>query len=167
MIIDEQQALKFLKEGKVIGVPTDTVYGLAAYGKAIDELYRIKKRSREKKIVKMIPNMKFIHTDDQVLIQEMKKNWPGNVTYIYEIDGEFQSYRIPDESNLLHLLNKLDDYLWVTSANISGENPCLTKEQFEEKFSEIPLLEEKVICKKKNVASSIYKYINKTFERIR
>ena len=46
-------AAESLQRGKVIGVPTDTIYGVAALAQsteAVESLYEIKRRHREKPI---------------------------------------------------------------------------------------------------------------------
>ena len=50
-IINIDEAVKQLNQGNVVGIPTDTVYGLATTIDNIDKLYEIKHRDSNKKII--------------------------------------------------------------------------------------------------------------------
>lgn len=167
MIVTEKEAIKLLDEGNVIGVATDTVYGLAVNEENIKKLFDIKKRPMEKKIVRMVSSIDYFSKLDEKLKKSMEKNWPGAVTYIFEINGTFESFRIPNEPNLLSLLNKYQKPLYVTSANISGEVECKTKDEFKKKFPTLPLLKEVKEINKSNEPSRIYKYEDGKFIQIR
>ncbi len=155
-----------LINGNVVGVPTDTVYGLASLKNSIDQLYIIKKRDKSKKIVQFIASCNQLDVKDQKLINKMHQVWPGNVTLIFNYHNEMTSFRIPDEDNILSLLNLLNEPLFVTSANLSGLPEITTKEEFELVFPNIPLLKEDIKTKKSNKPSKIYQYKNE-FERLR
>lgn len=167
MTINIQQAIEQLQAGKVIGVPTDTVYGLSCLPQFSEQLFRVKNRNRGKKLVTMVYDQVSLQIDDVKLKQKMNEVWPGAVTLIFEYNQQMTGFRIPDEPNLLALLKELDSPLYTTSANISGESPCLTREQFMHVFPNIDLLEESNSIVKTNVASEIYIYKNEIFERIR
>ncbi len=166
MVCNEKEAIILLKKGYVIGIPTDTVYGLAVLESYAYKIYQLKGRSRQKKLITMIgDNVKF--KVDQKLKQEFKKNWPGKVTYVFEEEGQLNSYRKPNEPNVLSLLNKSNLKIKTTSANISGTSPCLTREEFYQVFPEIPLLEEVVFTRKANSPSKIIVYNRTKKIRIR
>lgn len=157
MICNIREAEILLKKGQVIGVPTDTVYGLASLEEYEYKIYQIKGRNRKKKLITMLSNEEELKVDNK-LRKEFTKNWPGKVTYIFEEFGRLISYRKPNEPNLQRLLSRENIRLKTTSANISGNEPCLTKEEFEETFPSIPLLEEKIKCEKGNQPSKIIVY---------
>lgn len=167
MQVNMVKAIKLLIKGEVIGVPTDTVYGLAVKAQYIDKLYQVKRRDRNKKIVKLIPDMSYIVGADEELKAQMQEQWPGKTTYVYEVNKTLESFRIPNEPNILRLLREMDSYLYVSSANISGEPPCITSAEFEERFPNIPLLEEIESSEKDNKPSHVIIYKDKKFERIR
>lgn len=167
MDITINQAINQLLAGKVIGVPTDTVYGLSCLPDYADEIYRVKKRNQGKKIVTMVYDESFFEIDDPILKSRMGAVWPGPVTLIFQQNESMESYRIPNEPNLLNLLSALQLPIYTTSANISGEEPCLTREQFKREFPDIDLLIEEVPSLKTNIASEILVYKNGEFERIR
>lgn len=162
-----EQAIVKLESGEVIGVPTDTVYGLSSLPAYGDKIYEVKQRDKTKKLITMISSIDTLDIDDQVLLNKMKQVWPGAVTLIFEYEGEMRSFRIPDEPNLLELLTKLGKPIYTTSANISGQDPATSREQFNEQFPNLELLDEKEKCEKSSVPSEIYVYKNAKFERIR
>ncbi len=162
-----EEAIKMLKAGEVIGVPTDTVYGLSSLLPHGQKIYEVKKRDKSKKLVTMISDEKILNITDSTLLSKMKKVWPGAVTLIFNYEGEMRSFRIPDEPNLLSLLKELDEPIYTTSANISGTNPCLTRDEFKQVFPHIGLLTESIDSIKSEDPSEIYVYENETFERIR
>jgi len=83
-----KKAIKFIKEGRVLVCPTDTVYGLicdATDKKAVEKLFRIKKRPRQKAIpifVKDIRMAKKLAEIDKRQEVFLKKVWPGKITAV-------------------------------------------------------------------------------------
>ncbi len=167
MDIDIEQAIEMLLAGEVIGVPTDTVYGLSSLKMHGEKIFEVKMRDKTKKLVTMVSDGNLIKVEDEILKSKIKEVWPGAVTLIFEYNGEMTSFRVPNEPNLLALLQKLKQAIYTTSANISGEPPCLTRAQFKAQFPDIGLLKEPIRCEKSNVPSQIYIYQNNQFERIR
>ena len=77
-----------LKKGKVLILPTDTVYGLicnAQNKKAVEKIFKIKKRSFNKPIgifvkdIEMAKKIAKISNDQEKLLKE---KWPGKTTFI-------------------------------------------------------------------------------------
>ncbi len=167
MDISINQAAELLRSGEVIGVPTDTIYGVSSLTDFGDKIYEVKKRDRSKKLVTMISDVSQINVTDKVLLDKMNEVWPGAVTLIFDYEGEMTSFRIPAEPNLLKLIDKVGKPIFTTSANISGEEPCLSRQQFKRVFPEMGLLEELIVAPKSSVPSEIYVYTNGKFERIR
>lgn len=134
---------KAIKQGKVVVCPTDTVYGLltdAANKKAVERLFKIKKRQKGKPIpifvkdIKTAKKLAFIDEDQQKFL---KKVWPGKITTvlvkrektkIFGIGLKTVAIRIPNYKLINILLEKLNRPLIGTSANISGK-PASTKIQ--------------------------------------
>ena len=124
--------LRFLKQGKVAICPTDTVYGLicdATNKKAVEKLFKIKKRQKTKPIpifvknVKMAKELAFIDKEQEKFL---KKVWPGKVTVILKAKGVLSSddkigLRIPDYKLITDLFKKFNKPLTGSSANISGK----------------------------------------------
>ena len=116
-----------------MGVPTDTVYGLATHHWAQGELYRLKNRPADKPIPILVGSM-----DDALRIavfpaiaREMaESHWPGPLTLVLAVNsgagsqnGQTVGLRMPDYPLILDLL-KLCGPLSVTSANQSGNAPA-------------------------------------------
>ena len=85
-----KKAAKSIKEGRIIILPTDTVYGFVADAtnkKAVEKLFKIKKRKKEKPIpifVKNIEMAKKLVLIDKEQEKFLKKVWPGKVTVVLE-----------------------------------------------------------------------------------
>ncbi len=150
-----REAIILLNQGYVIGVPTDTVYGFAVLDKYAHKIYDLKGRNRKKKLITMLANGSELNVNKHIK-KEMLINWPGKVTYIFEENAELKSYRIPSEPNLLNLLRESKLRILTTSANYSGDEPALSAEEFERRFKNIPLLEEKIAYEKGLTPSKIY-----------
>lgn len=139
--IDEitKTALTFIRKGKVVICPTDTVYIPAADAtnkKAVKKVFLIKKRSFRKPIpvfVKSVAMAKKIAEINKKQEEFLKKVWPGKVTVVlkrkkskiklYGVDKKTIALRIPNLKLINHLLKKLNRPLVGTSANISGQKP--------------------------------------------
>lgn len=124
-----------VKNGGVIICPTDTVYGLicdAANKKAVDKLFRIKKRPAKKSVPIFVETIKMaesIAKIDQDQKEFLKKMWPGRVTAVFErkpgiriygVNRDTVALRIPSYK-LVSCLVGLIGPLTGTSANISGK----------------------------------------------
>ena len=131
---------KLLNEGKVVALPTETVFGLAV---KYDNITAIKKmdliKNREDKIYTMMISDKD-KLSSYVIISEIAKNivdeyMPGDITIVFEKKSDFESeyfknsetigIRIPKHKFMLDLLTETGPLL-VTSANKSGEKPGIT-----------------------------------------
>src|SRR5947208_3986547 len=78
-----------IRAGEVLGMPTDTFYGLAADPfnlRAVDRVYEIKSRSRHKPLSLLIENVDQARELAKPLPDEFfalaKKFWPGPLTVI-------------------------------------------------------------------------------------
>ena len=139
-----------LLDGKVVGFPTETVYGLAiVYNnkEAFDKLYEIKNRGINKPISMMVSSLKVL---DQVayidenskkiinsfmpgpltIILNAKDNLPEHVTFNQKTIG----IRIPNHELALKILKEVGLPLLVTSANISNEPSLIKAKDVKEKF---------------------------------
>ena len=132
---------KDLLDGKVVGFPTETVYGLAIiYNNkdAFEKLYQIKNRSITKPISMMvaskdhIKDVAYIDKKAELVIDKLmpgaltiilnaKENLPEHVTFNKPTVG----LRIPTNDVALNILKKVNMPLLVTSANISNEKSLI------------------------------------------
>uniref|UniRef100_A0A3B4X4G8 Threonylcarbamoyl-AMP synthase n=1 Tax=Seriola lalandi dorsalis TaxID=1841481 RepID=A0A3B4X4G8_SERLL len=122
-----------LEEGGVCGIPTDTVYALAASCKnpqAIEKIYNIKDRPAEKPICICISSVEQLVEAkppfSPLLWEFMRNVYPGGISCIvskaYDRVGTNDSImiRVPDHTVTCHLCD-ITGPLAITSANPSGE----------------------------------------------
>ncbi len=136
-----EKANDFLKQGKVVIFPTDTVYGLLADAtnkKAIERIFKVKKREKSKPLpifIKNISQAKKLAKISKKQEDFLKKAWPGKTTVVLKLKTEnckLKIYgagqktialRIPKHQLVLGLLKRTNKPLTGTSANISGRPP--------------------------------------------
>ncbi|MDQ6773563.1 MAG: L-threonylcarbamoyladenylate synthase [Candidatus Dormibacteraeota bacterium] len=137
-----ERCADLLRRGKVLGLPTDTVYGLAARAadeRAVRRVYAIKGRSLSAPLVLMVAEPAQVATVAEVGERErefMRRFWPGALTLVLRagahlrpplVTGEPRTVgvRIPDHALALTLLRAVGEPLATTSANRSGLPPAL------------------------------------------
>ena len=117
-----------LLHDKVVLMPTDTVFGLlvnANSSQAVESLYSIKNRSREKlfAILASRDNIyNYINKDPKLSNIELFMS--GDVTLIFNdkrYHGQKIAIRIPNNEFLIELINESNFPIIATSANLSGE----------------------------------------------
>jgi L-threonylcarbamoyladenylate synthase len=134
-------ALAVLRQGGLVGFPTDTVYGLGALafsGLAVAKLYPAKGRPESKAIPVLVDGLEglqhLVWDVSPEAEQLARRFWPGPLTLILhrrpelpaEIGpGDSVGVRMPNHPVALHLLAAAGP-LAVTSANRSGEPECST-----------------------------------------
>ncbi|MDE6082463.1 MAG: Sua5/YciO/YrdC/YwlC family protein, partial [Malacoplasma sp.] len=115
--ISEIDAVAFeIKNLKAAIVSTDTVAGIISLNKNL--IYKIKKRSFTKKIIKFISNVNQIPEANEIVKKIAKNFWPGKLTIVFNKE----SYRIPNDNFLIKLIERTGP-LYSSSANISGLEP--------------------------------------------
>jgi tRNA threonylcarbamoyl adenosine modification protein (Sua5/YciO/YrdC/YwlC family) len=133
---DLDLALDALHRGFVIGLPTDTVYGIGVDPEqeaALHRLYRAKGRPEEKPIPILAASMSDARGIGMVP-PEVARYWPGGLTvvvrrmpatphWIGDPGKGTVAIRVPNHPSTLELLARSGP-LAVTSANRSGEPPA-------------------------------------------
>lgn len=177
-----KEIVKDLLDGKVVGFPTETVYGLAiVYNnkEAFDKLYKIKNRSITKPISMMVsketPLTNVAYVDDRAkkvidnfmpgsitIILKAKEDLPEHVTFNYPTVG----IRIPTNDVALNILKEVNLPLLVTSANISNEQSLMKAKDVYEKFKGqiASLIDEDAIG---GVASTVVSLVDKPIKVLR
>ena len=133
------KAKKILENNKVIGIPTETVYGLAgnAYSnKAVKKIYKLKKRPSINPIIIHYSKLKMLKQDVVInsnFIRLYKTLCPGPVTFILNkklkskisrvatANKKTVAVRFPKHKVAIKLLNILEIPLAAPSANISSK----------------------------------------------
>ncbi len=132
-----------IRAGEVLGMPTDTFYGLAADPfnlRAVDRVYEIKSRSRHKPLSLLIESIDQAEELAQVLPEEFhalaRKYWPGPLTIIVKASSRLPlkvtantgnvALRVPNATIPLAVVQAARIPITATSANLSGESECTT-----------------------------------------
>ncbi len=131
-----KKAAGILIDGGIIAFPTETVYGLfvnALDRRAVDRLYRLKKRPRNKPFTILINRFKDLD-EFEVEIKPyamgvLKKFWPGPLTAVLKTTrGKKIGFRMPDYKAVKMLLKEIKLPLFAPSANLSGKEECVDAE---------------------------------------
>jgi L-threonylcarbamoyladenylate synthase len=135
---DINRAANFLKNGFLVAIPTETVYGLAAEAtnpKAIKSVFEAKKRPTYDPLILHFRSVDQINTFDIKIPGDIeaitKTTWPGPLTIlvpkpnwvdpIVNAGLDRIAVRIPNHPLTLDLLNQTDFPLVAPSANLFGQ----------------------------------------------
>lgn len=124
-----QAVKKMKKQGKIIIFPTETCYGIGCKWKdekAINKIYKIKKRKKTKKMPVIVTDKKMLEKNFFVSNKEqkiVKKLMPGPISLILKEKktGKNTCVRITSNKIAANICKKINQPLIATSANISGE----------------------------------------------
>ena len=126
-------AVSALKEGRLVILPTETVYGLAAdptVPGAMERIYKAKGRPDDKPIPLLAADVAVIENSGCDLGRTGRnlaaKFWPGPLTLVVKTPEGFKGFRVPDYPVTQAVLRPWGRLLAVTSANRSGE-PAATR----------------------------------------
>ena len=142
---DVLEAKRFLEEGQLVGIPTETVYGLAANAldeKAVLKIYAAKNRPQFNPLILHVANLEQLQKlvlDIPVACEKLLLELsPGPITFLLPkselvpdlvtAGSNLVAIRIPKHSLTLDLLSKLDFPLAAPSANPSGYVSPVTAE---------------------------------------
>ncbi|MEM1485319.1 L-threonylcarbamoyladenylate synthase [Oscillospiraceae bacterium PP1C4] len=131
------EAAELLREGRLVAIPTETVYGLAANAldpKASTAIYAAKGRPSDNPLIVHISDVEMIRPlvkrIPDALYALAEKFWPGPMTVImeksdlipYETSGglETVAIRMPSHPVALELIRRSGVPLAAPSANLSG-----------------------------------------------
>ncbi len=139
------EAVIALNAGKLVGVPTDTVYGVAAdpwSESGMNALFDLKGRGPEHPVALLVADLEQAH--ELVVITALAERlaaefWPGPLTLVLPAARDLPPWigdqargtvgvRVPQHPVALDLLDKAGT-LAVTSANRSGEEAAVDHEQ--------------------------------------
>jgi L-threonylcarbamoyladenylate synthase len=145
-------AVRELEAGRIVGIPTDTAYGLVAdvsYTGSADRLFKLKKRSRDHELPVIVADieqaMSLAIAVPPAAERLMEKFWPGALTlvlprnpdFIADLGGDEETIgiRCPD-----HIVPRLlcDEVgpLAITTANTEGAQPAMTAQEITDRFGE-------------------------------
>ncbi|XP_015789456.1 yrdC domain-containing protein, mitochondrial [Tetranychus urticae] len=145
-------ACDLISKGGILGVPTDTIYGLIGLAQepsVVSRIYQIKGRLNCKPIAICLSNVNEISKWSIVTVDHKILNalLPGPYTLIFErspqlnplLNPETNSIgiRIPDHPFILKLTQQIAEPLALTSANISDKPSCTQVDEFHELWSNL------------------------------
>jgi len=138
-------AAEQIRSGEILGMPTDTFYGLAADPfnlRAVERVYEIKSRSRHKPLSLLIESVDQAEELARPLPKEFyelaRKFWPGPLTLIVKAASRLPlkvtantgnvALRVPNSKIALSVIQTAAIPITATSANLSGASECTTAE---------------------------------------
>ena len=170
--------INILKKNGIIGLPTETVYGLAgnAYSNsAVKKIFKIKKRLKKNPLIIHYYNLDHAKKDvilDKKFYKIYKKFSPGPITYIVKkknnskikplTSGNLKTVgiRFPKNKIIRNLLKKLEFPLAMPSANkSSGVSPVKPLDVFEEFNNKIKVVDGGI--SKIGIESTVLNLVNK------
>lgn len=146
-----QKAITCINNEEVVGIPTETVYGIGVdplSQAAVDKIFNLKERDENKPLSILVHSF-----HDLIKLKTISKvpeivelYWPGPLTIIVESELNFADgvgtknphsigVRVPDNELTLELLKKTGP-LAVTSANISGQDDITNERDAEAVFGD-------------------------------
>ncbi|MEL6135080.1 MAG: L-threonylcarbamoyladenylate synthase, partial [Bacteroidota bacterium] len=134
---DVQEAARYLSEGNVVAIPTETVYGLAGNAlnvEAISQIFEVKNRPTFNPLIVHSYGLEGIHPFVSALPQQVhdlaSAFWPGPLTLLLPKTDAISdlvtaqhrrvAVRVPQHPLTLALLSALDFPLAAPSANPFG-----------------------------------------------
>lgn len=139
-----RRACALLESGELVGVPTETVYGIAADPAHIEKIYAAKERDRGKPVARLAGSLEQVEAlgadfgrDGKTLAE---KYWPGPVTLVLKTPDGTTGFRVPDHPVPLALARTFGRPIALTSANKSGDEDALcAQEAFQTLEAAVPL----------------------------
>ena len=149
-------AVTALREGAVVALPTDTVYGVAAsirFPDVVETLFALKRRPMSSALPVLVASLaavREIATDWPAAADHLARAfWPGALTLVVGADAELcelvhapgtrVGLRVPDDAVLREILATTGP-LAVTSANEHGAPPCTRAAEVLVAFATSPTL---------------------------
>ena len=147
-----KKAKKYLNKNCCIGVPTETVYGLAANAyksSAVKKIFNLKKRPKNNPLIVHYHDINSLKKDCLIndnFIKLYKKFSPGPITYVLQLrkDSKISKYvtnnkkslavRFPKHTLFKNLLKQLDYPLAAPSANITTKVSAVRAKDVKEEF---------------------------------
>jgi tRNA threonylcarbamoyl adenosine modification protein (Sua5/YciO/YrdC/YwlC family) len=151
-----ERAVDALRNGEVIGYPTDTVYGLGCditSKKAVDRLYQMKGMDRNHPLAIICPDLseiaKYAIVDNQIY-RVLRRFLPGPYCFILEATREVPrllqtkrkkiGIRIPNHEVTRQLAEQLGRPVISTTAQRSGAEPHVDPSEIDDDFSGLALV---------------------------
>lgn len=153
-----RESARLLKDGAVVGIPTETVYGLAANAlddSAVKKIYEAKGRPSDNPLIVHISTMEeltpLVKSVPDKVVKMAEKFWPGPLTMIMEksdligstVSGGLKTVaiRMPKSECARAIIREAGLPLAAPSANLSGSpSPTNAKNVLDDMDGRIPLI---------------------------
>ena len=147
-----KKSINYLKNNECIGIPTETVYGLAANAyssSAVSKVFKLKKRPKKNPLIVHYYSKSQLERDchlNKNFYKLYKKFCPGPLTFILRLKSNSMidnnvtnkkkslAVRFPKHPVIRSLLNKIDFPLAAPSANVSSSISPVTKNDVIDEF---------------------------------
>ncbi len=146
-----EEIVKVIDEGGLVISPTDTVYGImgdALNEESIRNVYELKHRDYKKPLILLFSSIemikKYVISISDKEMDLMKRFYPGCMTILLRRNKlvsdlicngrELVGVRIPDDKDLLSIIEKLGRPVFSTSCNISGNDVVRSIEEVDEEI---------------------------------
>jgi len=151
-------AADFIKRGQVIGVPTDTFYGLGADPfnlAAVEAIYRVKGRPENRALPILVSSIEqatmLTRDPPDNFLKLAQKLWPGALTIIVQASHKVPlkvtankgrvALRWPNARVACAIIEQVGSPITGTSANISGYPSCSNAHELVQQLGErLPLI---------------------------
>ena len=151
-------AADFIKRGQVIGVPTDTFYGLGADPfnlAAVEAIYRVKGRPENRALPILVSSIEqatmLTRDPPDNFLKLAQKLWPGALTIVVQASHKVPlkvtankgrvALRWPNSRVACAIIEQVGSPITGTSANISGYPSCSNAQELVQQLGErLPLI---------------------------
>lgn len=150
---DISKAVALLNNEELVGIPTETVYGLAGniYSKkAVNAIFKTKNRPHFNPLIVHIPNVEYLDTIVEYVPEKARllatTFWPGPITLVLKKKSiipdiitakkDTVAIRVPNHPTTLELLNQLNFPLAAPSANPFNRISPTTAQHVESYFKD-------------------------------
>ena len=140
------RACRILLSGGVVVFPTESFYGLgvnASDENAIQQLFKIKQRDKNHPVLILIPSLdslnRFVIDIPDLAFELMDHYWPGGLTLLFKAGPAISTLltantgkigvRLSSHHIATALAQTIDSPITGTSANISGQPPCINTDE--------------------------------------
>ncbi len=153
-----QRAVELIKSGEVVGIPTETVYGLAANAfdeSAVKKAFKMKGRPADNPLIVHVSStemlIRVVRSMPPVARNLIRKYWPGPLTIIFPKHPDIPycvtagletvAVRMPSNNIALALIESSGVPIAAPSANISGKPSPTRAEHVQKDFPELFVLD--------------------------
>ena len=137
-ILDIKSSVEWLKAGKILVHPTESIWGLgcdAFNESAVNLIFDIKKRDKNKNFILLINALdsfdQYLEDINQTDKDYLLNYWPGPYTFLIKYNNKLPDHlrndsgkialRVSNHLPIKHLFKYFSGYMVSTSANISGK----------------------------------------------